>query len=220
MAALSAVILDIDGTLLDSNDAHARAFVEAAAELGLPADYETVRRLIGKGGDKLIPEAFGFEQESEQGRALDQRKKEIFHELLPGLEPTPGARRLLERFRDEGLALVVATSADRGDLRGLLEQARVADLIEEATSAGDVEESKPEPDVVTSALAKSGAPADRVVMLGDTPYDVEAASRAGVRIIGVRSGGWDDRSLRGAVAVYQDPEDLLAHYGQSLFGQE
>jgi phosphoglycolate phosphatase-like HAD superfamily hydrolase len=111
---------------------------------------------------------------------------------------------------------VVATSADGADLKGLLEQAGVRDLIEESTSSGDVEASKPDPDIVVAALEKSGAAAHEVVMLGDTPYDVEAASRAGVRIIGVRCGGWNDRELRGAVAVYDDPEDLLAHYGESV----
>jgi HAD superfamily hydrolase (TIGR01509 family) len=220
MMRVSAVILDIDGTLLLSNEAHAQAFVDSAREMGIDADFEKILRLIGMGGDKLIPEAFGFEKESEPGKRLDERKGEIFRErYLPTLEPTPGARALLERLRDEGRTLVVATSADEADLKGLLEQAGVLDLIEEATSAGDVEASKPDPDIVHAALQKAGAPAEAVVMLGDTPYDVEAASRAGVRIIGVRTGGWSDRDLRGAVAVYDDPEDLLAHYGESVLGE-
>lgn len=215
-----AVILDIDGTLLLSNDAHAQAFVDSAREMGIEADFEKIRRLIGKGGDKLIPEVFGFEKESDQGKKLDGRKGEIFRErYLPSLEPAPGARALLERFRAEGRTLVVATSADEADLEGLLDRAGVRDLIEEATSASDVEESKPDPDVVQAALEKSGVPPDAVVMLGDTPYDVEAASRAGVRIIGVRTGGWTDRELRGSIAVYEDPEDLLAHYAASPFGE-
>ena len=219
MAELRAVILDIDGTLLDSNAAHARAFVDSAREQGIAADYEQILRLIGKGGDKLIPEVFGFEQESEEGKRLDGRKGEIFRErYLPARTPTPGARALLERMRDAGLKLVVATSSNRADVRALLEQAGVHDLIEEATSAGDVEESKPDPDVVEAAVETTGGPAEEAVMLGDTPYDVEAASRAGVRIIAVRSGGWSDRELRGAVAVYEDPEDLLAHYAESILG--
>ena len=216
MSRLRAVILDIDGTLIASNDAHARAFVEAAAEQGIDADYGEIRRLIGMGGDKLIPRVFGFEKESGAGTRLDDRKGEIFRErYLPRLEPTPGARALLERLRDDGLALVVATSAGRDDLAGLLKRAGVADLIEESTSASDVEESKPDPDVVRAALRKSGAPAGEVVMIGDTPYDVEAATRAGVAILGVRSGGWSDRELRGALAVYEHPADLLARYADS-----
>ena len=220
MRRIRAVILDIDGTLLLSNDAHAQAFVDSAREMGIDADFEKVRRLIGKGGDKLIPEAFGFEKESEQGKRLDGRKGEIFRErYLPTLEPAPGARALLQRLRDDGRTLVVATSADNADLKGLLEQAGVRDLIEEATSSSDVEESKPDPDIVHAALQKSGVPAEAVVMLGDTPYDVEAASRAGVRTICLRCGGWSDRELRGAAAVYADPEDLLAHYAESLLGE-
>ncbi len=220
MARLEAVILDIDGTLLLSNEAHAHAFVDAARELGIEADYEKVLRLIGKGGDKLIPEAFGFEKESQQGKELDELKGEIFRQhYLETLEPAPGARALLERLRGDGIALVVATSADGPDLKGLLNRAGVRDLIEEATTSGDVEASKPDPDIVLAALHTSGAPADAVVMIGDTPYDVEAASRAGVRIIGVRCGGWADRDLRGAVAVYDDPEDLLAHYAESVLGE-
>jgi HAD superfamily hydrolase (TIGR01509 family) len=219
VARPSAVILDIDGTLLLSNDAHARAFVDAAAELGIQADFETIRRLIGMGGDKLIPAAFGFQKESKQGKKLDRRKGEIFRErYLPTLEPAPGARALLEHLRRDGIGLVVATSSDAADVNALLEQAGVRDLIEDATSAGDVEASKPDPDVVHAALRKTGAPAREVVMLGDTPYDVEAASRALVRIIAVRCGGWGDRDLRGAVAVYDDPEDLLAHYAESPLG--
>jgi HAD superfamily hydrolase (TIGR01509 family) len=215
-----AVILDIDGTLLLSNDAHARAFVDSAREMGIEADFHRIRRLIGMGGDKLIPEAFGFEKESDQGKRLDGRKGEIFRErYLPTLEPAPGARALLERLRGDGKTLVVATSADNADLKGLLEQAGVRDLVEEATSSGDVEESKPEPDVVEAALEKAGVPVEAVVMIGDTPYDVEASSRAGVRIVGLRCGGWGDRDLRGAAAVYDDPEDLLAHYAESPVGE-
>lgn len=214
MPEIRAVILDIDGTLLYSNDEHARAFLDAARELGHDeVEYETVRRLIGKGGDKLIPEAFGFEAESDAGMRLSDRKGEIFQErYLPGLRPTPGARALLERFRHDGLTLVVATSADKDDLKGLLDRAGVRDLIEDATSSGDVEESKPDPDIVEAALGQARVRSEEAVMLGDTPYDVEAATRAGVRILAVRSGGWSDQDLSGAAGVYDDPADLLANY--------
>lgn len=219
MSGIRAVILDIDGTLIRSNDAHAQAFVDAAREQGVEADFEQIRRMIGMGGDKLIPRAFGFEKESPQGKRLDGRKGEIFRErYLPGLEPTPGTRALLERMRDDGLTLVVATSAGKDDLRGLLERAGIRDLIEDATSSSDVEESKPDPDVVESALRKAGEAAEDTVMIGDTPYDVEAAQRAGVRLIGVRTGGWSADELRGAIAVFDDPADLLAHYGETPLG--
>jgi len=217
MSPVRAVILDIDGTLLYSNDAHARAFVDSAGEMGIEADYEEIRRRIGMGGDKLIPEVFGFEQESPEGERLDGRKGEIFRErYLPTLEPTPGARDLLERLREEGISLVVATSAQKADLKGLLKQAGVHDLIEESTSSDDAEESKPDPDIVRAALEQAGVPAAEAVMIGDTPYDVEASLRAGVRIIGVRCGGWGDADLEGAVAVYEHPADLLARLESSV----
>lgn len=214
---IRSVILDIDGTLLISNNAHARAFVDAASELGIAAPpVAEVQRLVGMGGDKLIPKAFGFTQESEQGQKLEERKGNIFRSrYLHTLEPTPGTRRLLERLRDDGYGLVVATSANKEDLEGLLEQAGVHDLIDDATSGGEVEESKPEPDIVHAALDQAGVPAEQAIMIGDTPYDVEAASRAGVTILCVRTGGWSDAELKGALAVYDDPEDLLAHYGET-----
>jgi HAD superfamily hydrolase (TIGR01509 family) len=220
MSRIRAVILDVDGTLIDSNDAHARAFVDAAREQGHEADFETVRRLIGKGGDKLIPEAFGFSKESDEGERLDERKKEIFRErYLPSLEPTPGARQLLHRLRDDGIKLVVATSAGGDEVEGLLEQAGVEDLIQAATSSSDAEESKPDPDIVEAALEQAGFPPDQVVMLGDTPYDVEAATRAGIAIVAVRTGGWEDADLRGAVAVYDDPAALLEAFDESPLGR-
>jgi HAD superfamily hydrolase (TIGR01509 family) len=219
MPKVEAVILDIDGTLLLSNDAHARAFVQAAAELGISgAPFEEVRRMIGMGGDKLIPKAFGIDSESERGKELDDRKGEIFRSQFgPRLEPTPGARALLERFREEGLPRVVATSASGDDLQLLLERAGITDLIDDCTSSSDVENSKPDPDVVAKALEMTGAAAEGVVMIGDTPYDVEAALRAGVRIVAVRTGGWSDDELAGAIAVYRDPEELLRRYDDSVF---
>jgi HAD superfamily hydrolase (TIGR01509 family) len=216
MTRLKAVILDIDGTLVDSNDAHTHAFVEAASEMGIHADFSEIRRLIGKGGDKLIPEVFGFEQDSERGERLETRKGEIFRERhLPGLAPTRGARALVQRLRAEGLDLVIATSASEEDVAGLLERAGVDDLIERATSADDVEESKPAPDPVEAALEEVGCRPAEAVMIGDTPYDVAAARAAGVAIIGVRTGGWGAAELEGAAAVYDDPADLLARYDES-----
>lgn len=220
MSRIRAVILDVDGTLIDSNDAHARAYVDAGEELGYELDFEKVRRLIGMGGDKLLPRAAGLEEESEEGGKLTDRKKQIFKErYLPTLKPTPGARQLLHRLRDDGMKLVVATSAKKDEMGGLLEQAEIADLIQDATSSSDAEESKPDPDIVEAALEQAGFPVDQVVMIGDTPYDVEAANRAGVRIIAVRTGGWGDEDLDGAIAVYEDPRELLEQFDDSPLGR-
>lgn len=213
------VILDVDGTLVDSNDAHARSWLDVCRERGYARTYDEIRPLIGMGGDKVIPRLAGVDAESEEGERISERRGEIFRtHYLPDLRPTPGARALLERLRAEGLELVVASSAKREDLRGLLKQAGIDDLIEQATSTDDAEQSKPSPDIVQAALQRAGVSPERAVMLGDTPYDIEAAGRAGVRVVAVRSGGWDLPALDGAVAVYDHPADLLTHYEKSPFG--
>jgi HAD superfamily hydrolase (TIGR01509 family) len=213
MRQINAVIFDIDGTLLLSNEAHARAYVEAATMLGVKADFTKIRNLIGKGGDKLIPEAFGFDLDSKLGKELDELKGKIFKtRYLPGLQPTPGTLPLLTRLHGDGVRLAIATSGDKASADSLLDRAAVKDLIDSMATADDVEASKPEPDVVHAALRKLDSPLDSVIMVGDTPYDVQAAQNAGVQIIAVRCGGWGDRQLHGAVAIYDNPADLLAHY--------
>jgi HAD superfamily hydrolase (TIGR01549 family) len=213
MTRFKVVLLDIDGTLLLSNDAHARAFVDAGKSVGLAADFVSVRRLIGKGGDKLIPEAFGIDADSELGKRLDEVKGQIFRSYASSLEPAPGARELLSKLRTDGIQLVVATSAGKEDVTLLLKQARVLDLIEETTSSDDAESSKPDPDIIQAALRKSGEGSRAALMIGDTPYDVEAALRAGVPIITVRCGGfWEDADLRGSLSIFDDPADILAHF--------
>jgi HAD superfamily hydrolase (TIGR01549 family) len=219
MGHITLALLDIDGTLLLSNDAHARAFVEAGKALALNPGFDRIRRLIGKGGDKLIPEAFGFEHDSKPGKKLSEEKDRIFKSYLPTLQPAPGARAFLSRLREDNIELVVATSAGKDDVAQLLKQAGVHDLIEDATSSDDAESSKPDPDIIHAALRKAGKDARSTIMVGDTPYDVEAARLADVRIITVRCGGlWTDADLRGSIAIYNDPADILAHYEQSPFG--
>lgn len=215
-----AILLDVDGTLVDSNDAHAAAWSEALEKHGFHVPFERVRPLIGKGGDKLLPEVTGLDDESDEARALLRTRTQLFlSRFLPQVRPFAQVRALLERFKQDDYRLVVASSAKAKELEGLLERSGVADLIETETTADDAENSKPDPDIVQAALAKLRLPPREALMLGDTPYDVEAASRAGVAIVGVRCGGWDDRSLGGALAVYADPADLLAHYDQSPFAK-
>lgn len=213
--ALRGVLLDVDGTLLLSNQAHAEAFAIAFREAGIDIPADRVRPLIGKGSDKLIPELTGLDAESDEGRRLGERKKEAFTTLLTSVAPAPGARALLERLRDRGLTLVVATSAGSDELGPLLDRAGIADLMDAKTSSSDVEHSKPDPDIVQAAVKKSGYPASALVMLGDTPYDVEAATRAGVAIVAVRCGGWGDADLAGAAAIYDDPAHLLRELDRS-----
>lgn len=213
-------LLDVDGTLIDSNDQHAQAWVDVGREFGIEIDYDHVRRLIGMGGDKVLPRVAGLEEDSPQGEKIKERRGEIFRETyLPKLKPFPQARELLQRLRDDGWTLVVATSASKDDMDPLLRQAGIKDLIQEKTSSSDAEESKPDPDIVQAALEAADAGPDQAVMLGDTPYDVEASGRAGVPCVALRCGGWGDADLGDAVAVYDDPADLLARYGESPFAR-
>jgi HAD superfamily hydrolase (TIGR01509 family) len=210
------VILDIDGTLVDSNDAHARAWVEALAEHGINVEYEKARRLIGMGGDKLLPELTGLEEDSARGEKIGESRSKIFKtKYMPHLKPFPRVKELLARMTEDGIRLVVASSAKEDELKELLKIAGADEFIEDKTSSSDAENSKPDPDIVEAALGDLGLPPDEVVMIGDTPYDVEAAARAGIKTLAFRSGGWQDAELPGAVAVYQDAADLLARYDSS-----
>ena len=203
-----AVLVDIDGTLIDSNDAHTHAWIDALRTHGHAVPYERMRRLIGMGGDKVLPIVAGVDEESSHGRAILQAKKESFAELLPGLKPTRGARALLEHFHVRGLMLLVATSAEPDEASALLRQAQVDDLVsvDEREPGG----SKPEPDVINAALARAGLLPFQAIVIGDTPYDIEAGRRAHVPVIALRCGGyWSDGALAGAARIYDDPQLLL-----------
>jgi HAD superfamily hydrolase (TIGR01509 family) len=220
MTAIRCVILDVDGTLVDSNDAHAQAWVDALHEFGHDVPFDRVRRLIGMGSDNLLPEVASLEKESEQVQQISQRRGEIFKDqYLSTIKPFPGGRDLLLRMRNDGFKLVVASSAQADELEPLLTIAQAVEIIEGMTSSSDAKNSKPDPDIVQAAVAKSGTTADVCVMLGDTPYDVESAGKAGVKVIALRCGGWRDADLQGAIAMYDDPADLLAHYDESPLAQ-
>ena len=214
---LRGILLDIDGTLVLSNDAHARSWCDAFAEAGYDVACKDVRRLIGMGADKLIPALFPqLNDQDGDGARIKRRRSEIFAErYASGLRPAPGARQLVAGLQAQGLVTVVASSAKRQELQMLLEAAGVADLLgdteQSATTSDDADTSKPDPDIIEAALAKAGLPASGVLMIGDTPYDIEAAGRAGVQCVAVRCGGWDDAGLRGAIAIYDDPAAVLAH---------
>jgi HAD superfamily hydrolase (TIGR01509 family) len=210
------IIFDVDGTLVDSNSAHASSWVDTLAEIGIDIPFEIVFPMIGMGGDKVLPFLSGIEEATPEGKKLAKRRWEIFsRDYLPHLEPTPGARDLVERLRDDGFELVIASSAGGSELGDLLEAAEVADLFDLKTSSSDAEDSKPDPDIVQAAVKKIGFKPDELVMIGDTPYDVEAAIGAHVRLIGVLTGGWTREELSGAVSVYEDPADILRWYEQS-----
>ena len=219
MQPFEGVLLDVDGTLVDSNDAHAEAWVRAFSDHGYKVSFDEVRQRIGKGGDKIVVELVGLEDDDPTAKAISEDRIDFFLErLAPTLHGFPAARDLVRRMKDQGLKIGVASSAKADELKTLLRIARVDDLIGMETSSEDAENSKPDPDIVVAALKKIGLPASRVVMLGDTPYDVQAAACAGVAVIAFRSGGWEAEDLAGAIAVYDDVADLLDHYDESPLG--
>ncbi|MBC5823237.1 MAG: HAD family hydrolase [Candidatus Eremiobacteraeota bacterium] len=218
--SLRTVFLDIDGTLLDSNGAHAQAWSEACAEFGYDRPASFFLPLIGMGGDRIFPKIDpDLSDAREPGKSISRRRQEMFlKNYAPHLRPTAGARAFVERLRDTGLARMVASSAKSDEIAALLRAAQVSDLIDDATTSDDAEQSKPAPDIIHTALKKADVQPAEAVLLGDTPYDVEAGRNAGVNVVAVRSGGWDDDALAGAVVVYDDPADILRHYDRSPFG--
>ncbi|ADI13282.1 HAD family hydrolase [Truepera radiovictrix] len=216
-----AVLLDVDGTLVDSNDAHARAYVDALKAYGYDVPFEKVRPLIGMGGDKLLPQVIDVESDAPLREEIDARRGEIFKSrYLPDIKPFPGVRELLERLRRDGLTLVAASSAKEDEADALLERAGVADLIDARTSSDDAENSKPDPDILQAALERAGVSAQEALLLGDTPYDLQAAAPLGLGVVALRCGGWRDEDLLGALAVYDDPQALLAGYDASPLAPE
>ncbi|MFL5327416.1 MAG: HAD family hydrolase [Gemmataceae bacterium] len=216
MGKVRGLLLDIDGTLVDSNDAHARAWIEALAKNNLHVPFDKVRLLIGMGGDKLLPKATSVDADSDLGKQITKDRQTIFLEkYLPTLQPCPGAFELLEELHQRGIKMVVASSATQKELKSLLKICGADKVITAKTSSDDADNSKPDPDIVHAALKEIELPADEVMMLGDTPYDIEAASKAGVGTIALRCGGWPDDCLRGAKAIYDNPADLLRQIERS-----
>ncbi len=217
--AFKSVILDVDGTLVLSNDVHAQAWVEAFAKFGYEVKYDEVRPLIGMGGDQIIPKfAPGLSDEEGTGKQItDYRKELVLDKFVPKMSAANGARDMVLKLQEEGKRLVIATSASSKVLTSLLKVAKVDDILSEddATSSDDAEDSKPAPDIVQAALKKFEMQPDETVMIGDTPYDIEAANKAGVKVIAVRSGGFDDSQLHSAIAIYNDAADLVENYDNS-----
>jgi len=215
--AIRGILLDVDGTLVLSNDAQAQAWVEAFKAHDRDVPFDKVRPLIGMGGDKVVPElAPGLSGEDGEGKKIaDTRKELMMTQFGPTLRPAPGSRAFVERAQQEGLMLVVASSATTEELETLLTVARVDDLLHARTTMDDAGQSKPAPDIVAVALEKSGVPAGEAVMIGDSPYDIASAAQVGVGTIALRCGGFSDDDLKGAWAIYDDPADLLAHYDTS-----
>ena len=206
-------VLDVDGTLVDSNYHHALAWYRAFRSLGETVPVWRLHRLIGMGGDQLVAAVGGDELEERIGDAARARWQEEVQPLLGELSPLPGARDLLVAVRERGHRLVLASSGQADQVDFYLDLLDARDLAEAWTTSDDVEASKPAPDLLQTALHKLGEPDDApAVVVGDSVYDVEAAKRAGMPAIVVRSGGFGDDELRdaGAVALYDTPAELTA----------
>jgi HAD superfamily hydrolase (TIGR01509 family) len=217
---IEAVMCDIDGTLVQSNWLHAAAWKDAFSIVGVVVELEEVRRQIGKGGDELIPVFIPWWKQKYVEEPLKRYRQYIFRaDYLSQVKPFPKARELLVRMKEAGMKVSLASSAHLEEIKSYRQIANIDDLVDEKTSADDAKRSKPHPDIFTATLKKLRLPPRKVLALGDTPYDAEAAGKAGVRTIGVTTGGWSERELlnAGCIEAYKDVEDLLARFEQSAF---
>ena len=216
---ITAVIFDIDGTLVDSVDLHAEAWQLAFERFGKKVSFAEVRRQIGKGGDQLMPVFLSQREMEKFGEELEQYRSKLFKkEYLSRVTAFPGVRQLFERVRQDQKRIALASSAKGDALKTYKTIAGIDDLIEAETSSDDAERSKPYPDIFEAALAELGdVPPDKILVIGDTPYDAQAAGKANLRIVGVMCGGWNEEELRqaGCIAIYRDPADLLSRYDES-----
>jgi HAD superfamily hydrolase (TIGR01549 family) len=216
---IKAVLFDIDGTLIDSVDLHARAWQEALAAFGYEIAFEAVRSQIGKGGDQLMPVFVPADDLDRQGKELETYRGDLFkRKYLPQVRPFPKVRELFQRLRAGKKVIVLASSGKEDEIKRYMEIAGIADLIDASTSSDEVERSKPYGDIFAAALGKAApARAEEAVVVGDTPYDAEAAGKVGLRTVGVLCGGFPEADLRaaGCGAIFRNPADLLARYEQS-----
>jgi HAD superfamily hydrolase (TIGR01509 family) len=205
-------VLDIDGTLVDSNYQHALAWYRAFRSLGETFPVWRLHRLIGMGGDQLVSAIGGEELEERIGDEARDRQVAEVDPMIGEIAPLPGARDLLVAIKERGHTLVLASSGKPHHVDAFLDLLDARDLADGWTTSGDVERSKPAPDLLEVARAKVGAEDARCVVVGDSTWDVEAAKRAGMPALVVRSGGFGDDELRaaGAIAVFDTPGDLRA----------
>ncbi len=215
---IKALLCDIDGTLVQSNWLHAEAWQAAFKELGIELEVEQLRRQIGKGGDELVPVFVPWWKQKCVQEPLEAYRKFVFqHDYLHKVQPLPMAREFLVRLKEAGVRPALASSASTEDLKIYKRFVQMEDLIEEESSADDANKSKPHPDIFQATLKRLDLKPDEVLALGDTPYDAEAAGKAGVWTIGVESGGWTREELleAGCVEVYKDVAELLENFDQS-----
>lgn len=216
--AKSAVIFDIDGTLLDSVDLHARAWVDAFMDFDHAVEFQAVRDQIGKGSDQLMPVFLSKQELAAEGRELERHRSGIFKQCyLSKVVAFPQVRALFERLLRDGTTLALASSARGDELETYKRIAKIEDLIQAETSSENANKSKPHPGIFDAAIQQLGdIPRQRILAIGDTPYDAEAARKAGIRAVGVTCGGWSRGELTkaGCVAVFASPDDLLHRFDE------
>ncbi len=222
---MKAAIFDIDGTLIDSVDFHAEAWQRTFHHFGhIDIHFDEVRSQIGKGGDQLLPVFLSKEEIDKSGKELEKYRSDLFRrEYLHRIRPFPKVRELFIRLKKDDYQLGLASSSNEQDLEEYKRIANIADLLEAQTSSDDAEKSKPHPDIFEAALQSLGKlKPEEAVVIGDTPYDAQAASKSGIReIIGVLCGGFAEPDLRqgGCREIFRDPADLLEGYDRSPFAQ-
>lgn len=217
---IKAIIFDLDGTLVDSVDYHAEAWVKAFKEYGYDFPFEQLRQQIGKGSEFIIGELLSSESAKKlESKIAGYRKKYYQENLLEKVKPFPKVKELFATIKADNLKVVLASSARKETIAHYQELLQIEDLIDGATSTDDVDKSKPEPDIFIAALEKlENISAQEVIIVGDSPYDAIAAGKAALRTIGVLCGGFERETLTqaGCIAIYQDPADLLENYPQFL----
>jgi HAD superfamily hydrolase (TIGR01549 family) len=209
----TAVICDIDGTLVDTNYHHALAWHNAFRQHGVIVPVWRIHRAIGMGGDQLIAALAGDEVEREKGDEIREAEKPLYMAMIEQVEPLEGARELLRELSDDGRDVILASSAKDDEVDHYVELLDASERVEGWTTSADVEQTKPDPDLVEAALEKAGT--REAVMVGDSVWDVAAADRAGIATIAVLSGGYATEELRGAgaAAVLESVDDLRRDLG-------
>lgn len=210
-----AILFDIDGTLADSNNFHVLAWAEALHAAGHDFRLSRLHDLIGMGSDNYVPALLPDANSEEVRRLGDEHGRLLKSHYLRRIQAFPRARDLLQRCKDEGLAVFLATSARKAEVEHHLDTIGIRDVINGYVDADDVDRSKPCPDVFEAALRKAGVSAADALVVGDSPFDIEAATAAGIRTVAVRSGLFTDEQLAGALAIYDDAADLLARFEDS-----
>ncbi|MFN2389158.1 MAG: HAD family hydrolase [Actinomycetota bacterium] len=213
-----AAILDVDGTLVDTNYHHALAWYRGFRQHGLVLPMWEIHRAIGMGGDHMIEKLAGEKVEAELGDDIRAAEKALYLALIEEVEPMRGARELLMELRERGHAVVLASSAKAAEVDHYVDLLQARKVVDGWTTSDDVAATKPDPDLIKAALEKAGS--KKAVMVGDSVYDCISAKRAGVATIGVLTGGFSEQELRdaGAVAVFESIEDIRRNIDETPFG--